>query len=332
MRQITCVLIAGWVFGCCCSAGAQQPSTHVIRIGYLASFGSPDAPAAKRQLLVFKEGLKDLGYVDGKTFLIDYRYPKENSEQSPQLAAELIKLKVDILIAVDSSAIRAAKKMTQSIPIVMITNQDPVASGFVQSLARPGENVTGVTRLTRELSGKRLEILKEVLPDASRVAVLWVRPTSLGTGNAFGNYEAAAKALKIQLQSLEVQRPNPDVEGAVRAALKERANALVVVSNAVLSPQTKQIAEFATKNRLPSMCEVTQSVISGCLMSYASDDAESYWRAAAYVDKILKGVKPGDLPIEQPTKFELAINLKTAKQIGLTIPPNVLARADRVIK
>ena len=312
------------------SAEAQQSSAKVPRIGFLGSFGSPDASSV--QIDAFRQGLKDVGYIDGKNILIEYRHPKENPEQAPELAAELVRLKVNVVVAVDPTAIRAAKQATKTVPIVIITNQDPVAAGFVESLARPGGNATGVTRLTRELSGKRLEILKEVVPSISRVGVLWVRPTALGTGTGFKNYEATAEALKIQLHSLQVQRPNPEIDGAFQAAVKARASALVTVSNAVLRPYAKKIADLAIKNRLPSICEASQYVDAGCLMSYATDDADSYRRAAVYVDKILKGARPADLPVEQPTKFELVVNLKTAKQIGITIPPIVLARTDRVIR
>jgi putative ABC transport system substrate-binding protein len=331
-KSVFCFALIALLFALRWSAEAQQSSAKVPRIGYLASFGSPDASPARRQLDAFRQGLKDLGYVDGKNIVIEYRHPKENPEQAPQLAAELIRLKVDTLIAVDPTAIRAAKQASTTTPIVMITNQDPVAAGLVESLARPGGNVTGLTRLTRELSGKRLEVLKEAVPSASRVAVLWVRPTALGTGTAFKNYEAAAEALKIQLQSLQVERPNPEIDGAFQVAVKARVSALVTVSNAVLRPHAQKIADLAAKNRLPSLCEASQYVDAGCLMSYSSDDAETYRRATIYVDKILKGAKPADLPVEQPTKFEFIINLKTAKQIGLTIPPNVLARAEKVIR
>ena len=316
----------------CWSADLPQSSAKIPRIGYLASFGSPTTAPASRQLDAFRQALKDVGYIDGKNILIEYRHPKDNPEQAPELAAELVRLKVDVFVAVDPSAIRAAKQATKTIPIVMITNQDPVAAGFVDSLARPGGNATGLTRLTRELSGKRLEILKEVVPSISRVGVLWVRPTTLGTGTSFKNYEAAADALKIQLLSLQVRRPTPDLEGAFQTAVKDRVASLITVSNAVLSPHMKTIAELAAKHRLPSMCEAVQYVDAGCLMSYASDDIEIFRRATFYVDKILKGAKPADLPVEQPTKFEFVINLKAAKQIGLAIPPNVLARADRVIR
>ena len=304
-----------------------QPSGKISRIGFLSNFDAP----SERQLKALQEGLRDLGYIEGKNILIEYRHPDERVE-APALVSELLQLKIDILIAADPTSVRAAKQATKTIPIVMVTNQDPVATGLVDSLPRPGGNVTGITRLTRELSGKRLELLKEIVPTISRVGVLWVRPTALGLGNAFQNYEPTADALKIQLQSLQVLRPNPDLEGAFREAINARVNALITVSNAVLGRHAKKIAELAVKNRLPSMCEASQYVDAGCQISYSTNDVETNRRAAIYVDKILKGAKPADLPIEQASKFELAINLKTAKQIGVTIPPNVLARADRVIR
>jgi putative ABC transport system substrate-binding protein len=214
----------------------------------------------------------------------------------------------------------------------MITNQDPVATGFVESLAHPGSNVTGVARLIRELSGKRLELLKEVAPRTARVGILWVRPTGLGQGNAFESYEAAARALKLQLQSLQVGRPNPDLEEAFQTAVKGHVSAVIAVAHAVLLPHKKRIADLAIKKHLPLMTEATSNVEAGGLVSYATNDEENYRRAAVYVDKILKGAKPADLPVEQPMKFEFVINLKTAKQIGLTIPPEVLARANRIIR
>jgi putative ABC transport system substrate-binding protein len=214
---------------------------------------------------------------------------------------------------------------------VIVTTQDPVATGLVNSLAHPGGNITGVTRLTRELSGKRLELLKEVVPTISRVGiVVVVDPTTAGT--TLKEYETAARALKVQLQALEVRGPNPDLEGAFREAVNGRINALIAVTNRVLLPYMKKIADLAIRNRMPSMYEGSAYVETGGLASYSADETESFRRAAIYVDKILKGAKPADLPVEQPTKFEFVINLKTAKQIGLTIPPNVLARADRVIR
>jgi putative ABC transport system substrate-binding protein len=308
-------------------AEAQQPA-KIPRIVYLTSFGAPGV----RQVDAFRQGLKEFGYLEGKTIVIEYRYPKDKPEGTPDLVAKIMENKVDIFVAADTTAIRAVKKATKTIPIIMLSNQDPVATGLVASLARPGGNVTGITRLTRELSGKRLELLKEVVPRITRVGVLWVRPTSLGTGNAFKNYEAAAEALKIQLQSLEVIRPNPDIDGAFQTAIKGQVHALVIVTNAVLGPHRNKIAEIAKRKQMPSMCEQSQYADAGCLMSYATNDVESYRRAAYYVDKILKGTKPADLPVEQMTKFEFVINLNTAKALSLTIPQSVLYRADRVIR
>jgi putative ABC transport system substrate-binding protein len=315
------------LFVLCTAADAQQPA-KTSRIGYVTSFGAPGG----RGVSAFLQGLRELGYVEGQNIQIEYRYPKGNLEGTPELVAELVQLKVDVIVAVDPSAIRSAKQATKTIPIVMVTNQDPVATGLVDSLARPGGNVTGVTRLTRELSGKRLELLQEVVPRVTRVGVLWVRPTTLGTGSAFERYVAAANAFKIQLESLQVSRPNPDLEGAFQTAVKRRARAFITVNHAVLSPHSKKIANLAIKNRLPLLAEVSSVVEAGGLVSYGTSETDNYRRAAVYVDKILKGTNPGDLPVEQPTKFEFVINLKTAKQIGLTVPPNVLARADRVIR
>jgi ABC-type uncharacterized transport system substrate-binding protein len=300
-------------------AQAQQP-TNVSRIGYVATT-APDTP----NNLAFRRGLRDLGYIEGKNILVEDRYAEGKADRIPNLVAELVQLKVDILVSPVTAAIRAAKESTKTIPIVMMIADDPVATGLVDSLARPGGNVTGLTRLTQELNGKRLELLKEVVPTASRVGVLRVAGFTV-----FREYEAAARALKVQLQSLEVRAPNPDLEGAFRDAVKGRASALITTR--ALVGYRKRIADLAIKNRLPLMSEGSDFVVVGGVMSYAANDAENYRRAAYYVDKILKGAKPADLPVEQPTKFELVINLKTAKQIGLTIPPNALARADKVIR
>jgi putative ABC transport system substrate-binding protein len=245
-----------------------------------------------------------------------------------------LQLKVDVLVATSPTAIRAAKQTTTTIPIVMVTTQDPVAAGMVDSLARPGGNVTGLTQLARDLSGKRLELLKEAIPTLSRVGVLTVAgPPPTGVSTALKEYEAAARALKIPIQSLQVVRgPNPDLEGVFREAVKGRVNALITARNQVLTPHTKKIGELALKNRLPSMHEVKHYAEVGGLMSYGANDSELFRRAATYVDKILKGTKPADLPVEQPTKFEFVINLKTAKALNLTIPQSVLFRADKVIK
>jgi ABC-type uncharacterized transport system substrate-binding protein len=307
-------------------ATAQQP-TKIPRIGYLSSAG-PDVEA-------FRRGLRDLGYVEDKSILIEYRYLEGKPDVYPKLVAELVGLKVDVLFIIGSlPTIQAGKQATKTIPIVIVTTQDPVATGLVDSLARPGGNITGVTTLQRDLSGKRLEFLKEVLPGISRVAAL-LNVTQLGKepgqANDFQWYEAPARALNLQLQSLALRGPNPDFEGAFQAAAKGHANALITIAGSLLNRHAKRIADLAIKNRLPSMHERSFYVEAGGLLSYSSD-IESFRRAAIYVDKILKGAKPADLPVEQPTKFELVINLKTAKQIGLAIPPNVLARADKVIR
>jgi putative tryptophan/tyrosine transport system substrate-binding protein len=245
-----------------------------------------------------------------------------------------LQLKVDVLVVTSPTAIRAAKQATSTIPIVMVTTQDPVAAGIVNSLARPGGNVTGLTQLARDLSGKRLELLKEAIPTLSRVGVLTVAgPPPTGVSTALKEYEAAARALKIPIQSLQVARgPNPDLERVFREAIKGRVNALITARNQVLTPHTKKLGELALKNRLPSMHEVKHYAEIGGLMSYGANDSDLFRRAATYVDKILKGTKPADLPVEQPTKFEFVINLKTAKALNLTIPQSVLFRADLVIK
>ena len=319
------------------SAEAQQPK-KIPRIGYVSGSGDANNPGPFVE--AFRQGLRDLGYVEGKNILVEFRFAEGQLERLPSLVAELVQLKVDVVVAAPLSAIRAAKQATKTIPIVMVTTQDPVATGLVDSLARPGGNVTGLTRLTRELRGKRLELLKEVAPRISRVGVL-VEKGMIAEAERIGaqartlvfkDYETAASALKIQLQSLEVRGPNPDFEGTFQGAAKARVSALITVNTSLLNRYPKRIADLAIKNRLPSMYEGSDFVEAGGLMSYASNDTENYKRAATYVDKILKGSKPADLPVEQPTKFELVINLKTSKQIGLTIPQSVLYRADKVIR
>ena len=244
---------------------------------------------------------------------------------------ELVQIKVDVLVITSLPAIRAAKQATETIPIVMVTTVDPVATGLIDSLAYPGGNVTGLTRLTRELSGKRLDLLTEVIPKLSRIAVLWEAGIP-GSAISLKEYEVAASALKLTLQSLRVEVRTQTCEGAFQIAIKARAGALVTIFGPVLGRHSKPIADLGIKHRLPSMCERIDFVEAGGLVSYSANDADNFRRAAIYVDKILKGAKPADLPVEQPTKFELIINLKTAKQIGVTIPPNTLARADRVIR
>jgi putative tryptophan/tyrosine transport system substrate-binding protein len=243
---------------------------------------------------------------------------------------ELVRLKVDVLV-VTTAAVRAAKEATKTIPIVMVVNVDPVATGLIDSLARPGGNITGLTTLTYELSGKRLELLTELVPRLARVAVLW-DADSRPAASAVKEYEVSGRALNLQVQSLEVRGPNPDIEGAFQAAAKRRAHALIAVRSSLLLRNMKPIADLAIKHRLPSMYEEGRFVEAGGLVFYSSNDAENYRRIAYYVDKILKGAKPADLPVEQPTKFEFVINLKTAKQIGVAIPTEVLARATKIIR
>jgi ABC-type uncharacterized transport system substrate-binding protein len=308
-------------------AGAQQPK--VPRIGYVSGTGDSQTPGPGVE--AFRGGLRDLGYIEGKNILVEYRYVEGKLDRVPSLVAELVQLKVDVLAIQNLAAIRAAKQATKTIPIVMVTTQDPVTTRIVDSLARPGGNITGITTLARDLSGKRLEVLTDVVPGISRVGVLW-NADNQSAALGFKEYEAAARTLKIQLQSLEVRGPNPDLEGTFQAAAKSRANALITLRDTLLLRYPKQIADLAIKNRVPSMFETSEYVEAGGLVSYSASDSESFRRAAHYVDRILKGARPADLPVEQPKKFELVINLKAAKEIGLTIPPNVLARADRVIK
>jgi len=317
------------LFALCFSAHAQQPK-NIPRIGFLSGSGDLNTPGF--QVEAFRRGLTELGYIEGKNILVEYRYVEERVDRIPSLVAELMQLKVDIFISGNLVAIRAAKQATKTIPIVMVTTADPVTGGLIENLARPGGNITGLSRLNRDLRGKRLELLKEVVPRISLVGVIWDTSGAPELATPFKDYETAARALKIPIQSLKVRSSNPDLEGAFRDAAKGRVSALVTTRTAGLVPYPRKIADLAIKNRLPSMNEGSEWVEAGGLMSYAASDAVLFRRAATYVDKILKGAKPADLPVEQPTKFEFVINLKTAKQIGLTIPPTVLARADRIIK
>jgi putative ABC transport system substrate-binding protein len=315
------------LFALCLSAEAQQPK-KVPRIGYLiATFPSPYAARTE----AFRQGLRELGYVEGKNIVIEYRYAEGKQDRVPSLVAELVRLKVDVIVTGGAGgATRSAKDATVTIPIVMAMDADPVGQGFVANLGRPGGNITGLSTLAPELSGKRLELLKETVPQLSRVAVLGTS-TSSGTAPSLKEVELAAGAFGVKHQFLDVLDPK-DIEIAFRAASKGRAGAVLVIGGPFFASQRKQIADFATKSRLPTMYPFPEFVEAGGLMSYSTSITDLFRRAATYVDKILKGAKPPDLPVEQPTKFELIINLKAAKQIGLTIPPNLLARADKVIK
>jgi putative ABC transport system substrate-binding protein len=275
--------------------------------------------------------LRDLGYIDGKNIAIEYRGAEGKLERVQSIVNELVQLDVDVLVLPIRSAILAAKRATKTIPIVMVTGGDPVATGLIDSLARPGGNVTGISTLNRELIGKRLELLTEVIPKLSRVGILQNQDEPAAS-EILKEHVTAARALRIQVQSLDVRGQNPDIEGAFRAAAKGRVNALITITSAPLYLQRKRIADLSIKNRLPSMYQGRDWIEAGGLMSYSTSDLEAFRRAAYYVDKILKGTKPADLPVEQATKFELVINLKTAKALGLTIPPLVFMRADKVIK
>ena len=315
------------LFALCSSVDAQQPK-KIAKIGYLLA-STP--AAAAHNVEAFRQGMRELGYVEGKTFILELRYGEARAEQIAALARELAGLKVDVIVASTDVAIAAVKRETQTIPIVMAVSSDPVGTGFVASLARPGGNVTGSSFMSPELSGKRLELLREVVPGLSRVAFLW-NPDVRGGLLDYNQTEGAAGSLGLQLQSLEVVRAE-DFDRAFSAITKERAQALIVPApNPVGFANRGQIASFAQRNRLPSMYGQREFVDAGGLISYGPSAPHMHRRAATYVDKILKGTKPADLPVERPMKFELVMNLKTAKQIGLTIPPNVLARADKVIK
>jgi putative tryptophan/tyrosine transport system substrate-binding protein len=316
---ITLAMVSG-------TAHAQQPA-KIPRIGFLGS-PSPSANAARNK--AFRQGLRELGYVEGKNIAVEWRFAEGKLDRLPALAAELVRLNVDVIVTGGSGSTRPANEATNAIPIVMAQDPDPVGNGFIASLARPGGNITGLSTLSPELSGKQLELLKEILPKLSRMAVLGIS-TRPGNTQALREMELAAAAFKVQLQYLDVLDLK-GIEPAFRAASKEHANAVLLLGNPIATSHRRQITELAVKNRLPAIYDRPEFVEDGGLMTYAVSQNDLYRRAATYVDKILKGAKPADLPVEQPTKFEFIINLKAAKQIGLTIPPNVLARADKVIR
>ena len=318
------VVLCIMLFALCLPADAQQTG-KIARIGYVSGTGNVRDQGPYVDAL--RQGLKDLGYVEGKNFVIEYRGAEGKTDRMSSLVTELVELKVDLLVLPTTETIRTAKQATKTIPVP----GDPVATGLIDSLAHPGGNITGVSTLSRELIGKRLELLYEVVPRLSRVGIL-LNMDAAGTANSFRDYEIAARSLKIRLQSLNVRGQEPDIEGAFRAAVKGRVGALITVTSGPLFLKQKRIVELTIENQLPSLYQGSSWVEAGGLLSYSASDLDAYRRAATYVDKILKGTKPADLPVEQPTKFELVINLKTAKQIRLMIPPNVLARADRVIK
>jgi putative tryptophan/tyrosine transport system substrate-binding protein len=307
-------------------AEAQQPK-KVPRIGYLSGT-SLSANSARTD--AFKKGLRELGYIEGEGILIEWRSAEGKAEQLPALVAELVRLKVDIIITGGPTSNRAAKDTTLTIPIVMAYDNDPVGNGFVASLARPGGNITGLSTLAPEISGKQLELLKEIVPRLSRVAVLGTS-TNPGNTQALRETDLAALGLGVKLQYLDVRDPK-DIGTAFREANKGQADAVLVLAGSIFNSHRTLVVQLAVKNRLPAIYPYPEYLEDTGLMTYSVSFTDLFLRAATYVDKILKGAKPADLPVEQPKKFEFIINLKAAKQIGLTIPPNVLARADRVIR
>jgi len=314
------------LFALCANAEAQQAG-KIPRIGFLSG-ASPSTNVTRHE--AFRQGLRELGYVEGKNIVIEYRYAEGKLDRLRGLAAELARLNVDIIVSAGPGPTRATKAATSTIPIVMAQDSDPVADGFVTSLARPGGNITGLSTFAPELGGKRLEILREVVTKLASVGVLG-NSNFPGNAPAIREIELAAKVFKVQLQYLDVLGPK-DIGTAFQVASKGRADAVLTLTSAILSTHRAQMIELAIKNRLPAMYHNSQFVEAGGLMAYSANLTDLFHRSATYVDKILKGAKPADLPVEQPTKFEFIINLKAAKQIRLTIPPNVLARADRVIR
>jgi putative tryptophan/tyrosine transport system substrate-binding protein len=305
---------------------AQQPRKKVSVIGvFLADTASAYASYNE----AFLQGLRDLGYVVGQNIILEYRYAEGKPDRYPELADELVRFKVDMLVVVGGT-LAAAKQATNTIPIVVATAGDLVGAGYIDSLASPGGNITGSTNLDSDLSGKRLELLKEALPKTNCVAFLFWEGNK-GDQDELKETHAAAQALKVRIQSLGI-KDRSQFQGAFSAIIKDRTEALIVTNNNLNFAQRRQTFEFATKNKLPSMCGRDAFVEAGCLVSYSGSRVDSFRRAAYFVDKILKGAKPADLPVHQPTKFELITNLKTAKQIGVTIPPEILARATKVIR
>jgi putative tryptophan/tyrosine transport system substrate-binding protein len=312
------------LFALCFSAEAQQPA-KLAKIGVLR--GQP-VSASTHELLL--RGFRERGYVEGKNIAFETQSAEGKLDRYAALADELVRLKVDVLVASSTSAALAAKNATKTIPIVFLNVSDPVASGLVDSLARPGGNITGIASIDSVLAGKRLELLKETIPKLSRVAVLW-NPQDRGSTQQWNESQLAARELGLQLNSMEVSNPDK-LDGAFKEAVKTLSAALAVTQHPLAASNRKRIVDLATKTRLPAIYARGDYVISGGLMSYGRDETEPYRRVAALVDRILKGAKPADLPVEQPTKFELMINLKTAKALGLTIPPVVMMRAEKVIK
>jgi putative ABC transport system substrate-binding protein len=321
------LLIALGAAACTPTLVRAQPPARVRRIGLLSPL-APSDTAAWHQ--AFRRGLHDLGWVEGRNVSIEYRYAEGRIERLPELAAELVRLKVDVIVASSTTVALAAQKATTAIAIVMAGALDPVAIGLVESLARPGGNITGLSQMVVELSGKRLELLKEIVPKLSRVAVLW-NPRGAASIQGWKGIQLPARQLGIQLHSLEVQSPS-DLDQAFEDATRARAGALFIMPDSLMTSNLKRIAGLAAKSRLPSMYQWSEFADFGGFVAYGPDRADMFRRAATYVDKILKGAKPEDLLVEQPTKLEFVINKKTAKALGIRIPQSILVRADRIIE
>ena len=320
--------MAGGLLAAPLAVEAEQRA-NIPRVGFLSPSSLSD-PGTSRYFQAFRQGLRELGYVEGQNIAIESRWAAGNYERLPALAAELVHLKMDVIVTSSVPAIRAVKEATSTIPIVMAVIVDPIATGFINSLARPEGNITGLSSMSPELVGKQFEMLREVLPKASRVAVLW-NPANPGNLPQLRAAELAAQALKIQLHTLEARSPL-EIDHAFAAMSKEGVGAVIVLVDVVFIDHRTQIADLAAARRLPAFYGPTDHVRAGGLMAYGPNVPATFRRAATYVDKILKGANPGDLPIEQPREFELVINLKTAKALGLTIPPSLLQRADQVIE
>jgi len=309
-------------------AGAQQPA-KMARIGYLSA--ATPTPEALHHLEAFRQGLRELGYVEGKSIAVEYRWAHGRFDRLPDLAAELVRVKVDVIVATVTAASLAARDATRTIPVVMVAVSDPVGSGLVDSLARPGGNITGTSAMTAELVGKQLELLKETLPKVARVAVLWNPANQVFQALQLKETEVAARALGVRLQVLEARSPG-ELDRAFAAMASKRPGALLVLGDPVFVSHRKRIVDLVAQRRLPAVSGLREFAEDGILMAYGPSFPAMYKRTAVFVDKILKGAKPADLPVEQPTRFELVVNLKTAKALGLSIPPSVLIRADQVIQ
>jgi putative tryptophan/tyrosine transport system substrate-binding protein len=323
-RKITGFAVGALLCALCSSAQGQQPK-KVYRLGYLSPRLGIDSGTE-----AFRQGLRELGYIEGQNLAIEWRFAKGKSDLFPELAADLVRLRSDCIVAIGVGAIRAVKQLTDTTPIIMgAIDADPVELGFIASLARPGGNITGFTGIPYDLAGKRLELLKETVPKASRAAIL-VDPSPAAEAHV-KEAESASRNLGMQLQLLEVRQPE-ELDNAFKIARQQRAQVLTIVATGLINSHRPRIVNLAVNTRLPAIYSHADFVRDGGLMSYADDNRDRLRRAATYVDRILKGTKPADLPVQQPTKFEFIVNLKAAKQIGVTIPPNVLARADRVIR